>query len=287
MVPTLWPKSHPNFPPELHSIPTPPDALYTLGNPDTLNAPRVAIVGTRRPSLYGERVTRKLASTLAEAGACIVSGMALGIDSFAHEAALKANGRTVAVLGTGIDYIYPPSNATLYHEILNKGLIISEFGPGTKTFRGCFPRRNRIIAGLAQVTIVVEAGPKSGASITARYALDANRTVAAVPGPIDAPTSYTPNHLIRDGAQVIATIDDALALLSLTPSKGGRNAQNNADSLTTDESLLLKTLSSQNLTTDHLIAQTKLPIDRCLAALTTLELRGLIQTQLTGEITRL
>src|SRR5207249_9854011 len=145
---------------------------------------------------------RELAGALARAGACVVSGMALGIDAIAHRAALEVNGRTIAVLGTGVDIAYPRAHRGLHAEIVARGLVLSELPPGAHSHGGSFPLRNRIIAALAKVTIVVEAPEGSGALITSERALDLNRTVAAVPGPIDSPQSEGTNKLIREGAQI-------------------------------------------------------------------------------------
>jgi DNA processing protein len=175
------------YPEALGELHDPPAVLWSKGDWRTLTAPIVAIVGTRRATSYGLRVAREIAGALARAGACIVSGMALGIDACAHRAALDAGGRTVAVLGTGTDVVYPRANSALYREIVERGLVLSELEPGARSDAGSFPRRNRIIAALAQLTIVIEAPVRSGALITSRVALEMGRDVAAVPGPIDLP----------------------------------------------------------------------------------------------------
>jgi DNA processing protein len=280
-APAPWRPTDPDFPNALRPISQSPKILYTIGSRATLEAPCVAVVGTRRPTPYGERVTHQIATALAHAGACIISGMAYGIDAIAHRAALAANGRTAAILGTGIDAIYPQAHRSLYNQIAATGLLVSEYKPGTKAFRGSFPRRNRIIAGLSAVTIVVEAGPKSGALITAKHALDADRVVAAVPGPIESSNSHGPNHLIRDGAHVIATVDDALMLLGLSSPAIASPA------LAGDQAAVWDVLSTPGLTTDDVIQQTGLPTPRCLAAITHLELQGLVTCLSTGEIRRL
>ncbi len=282
-----WNQNDVRFPQALNTIAQAPTSIFTLGNRTVLDAPCVAIVGTRHPTPYGERVAHQLATSLANAGACIVSGMAFGIDGCAHSAALKSKGRTAAVLGAGIDYPYPPSHRRLYQDIAANGVVISEFGPGIKPFKGCFPRRNRIIAGLSAVTIVVEASVKSGALITAKYALDEGRTVAAVPGPIESPNSHGPNHLIRDGAQVIASLDDALALLGFPPEAIAKTKKNaKVRDLTPDEATVWDVLATPDLTTDAVIQRSKLPANRCLAAITQLEIRGILVTLLSGEIRR-
>jgi DNA processing protein len=218
-----------------------------------------------------------------------VSGLATGIDGCAHAAALDAHGRTAAILGAGIDVIYPPDNRHLYHQIARDGLLLSEFEPGRTMFKGCFPRRNRLIAGLASLTIVVEAGVKSGSLITATYAADMGRMVAAVPGPIDAPQSAGANLLLRDGAQVIASVDDALALASLsyaTPNAPEPAAPFPPGTLDDDARQLLAALNDAPTTLDTLALAANLPLQRALAAVTTLELEGMVHTLPTGELQR-
>ncbi len=197
----------------------PPAGLWCTGDvgllggaPDRL----VAIVGTREASAYGVRTATRLAESCVRAGLVVVSGLARGVDAAAHEAALRAGGKTIAVLGTGVDVPYPVGHRSLLHAISRHGLALSEVEPGTRAAPGCFPRRNRIIAALSKVTVVVEAGFKSGAINTASHALELGRTVAAVPGPIDDPRSSGANGLIRDGAQVICSVDELLSLFSLS-----------------------------------------------------------------------
>jgi DNA processing protein len=176
----------------------------------------VAIVGTRQASRYGERIADRLAAACSRAGLVVVSGLARGVDSVAHRAALAAGGATVAVQGTGVDVPYPVGHRALHGELARRATVVSEMEPGTPATAGCFPRRNRIIAGLCEVTVVVEAGFKSGAVNTASQALDLGRTVAAVPGPIDEPRSAGCNLLIRDGAQVVTCVEDLLNLFELS-----------------------------------------------------------------------
>ena len=271
----------PDYPSPLRDLPDPPATLWALGNMAMLAPPVVAIVGTRRATPYGERITHALASALARSGACIVSGLARGVDATAHRAALAEGGRTVAVLGTGVDVPYPVGHRALHAEISARGLVISERSPGSRAIRGCFPRRNRIIAALADVTIVVEAGVTSGALITARHALELGRDVAAVPGPIDAPASAGSNDLLRDGAILIASVADALALAGVTPAV--RRPHLTPDG---DERVVWDALGRGALEIDSLVAATALPASRCLAAVTSLELAGAIECELTGEIRR-
>src|SRR5881394_165443 len=211
-----WSKESSEFPAELLDLPQPPRELYAIGRIAAVDNPRVAIVGTRNCTGYGERSTRTLTRTLVRAGVSIISGMARGIDAAAHRTAIEEGGNTVAVLGTGIDVPYPVGHRALHRMIAEKGLVLSENPPGAHAHKGAFPRRNRIIAALAPVTIVVEAGFRSGALNTASQALELNRTVAAVPGPIDSEQSRGSNQLLRDGATVIAAPEDALSLLGLS-----------------------------------------------------------------------
>lgn len=278
------------WPEPLTRVQSPPRELHALGDPTVLTRPCVAIVGTRRPTPYGEQVTRELAAALATAGACIVSGMALGIDGIAHRAALDAGGTTAAVLGAGIDRVHPSSHRRLYDRIAQKGVVISEFPPRYRFFEGCFPRRNRIIAALSRLTIVVEAGERSGALITASYALSFARDVAAVPGRIDAETSTGANRLLRDGAHVITCVDDALALAKFTTridtTATARDAAQPSLAIGSDEAEVWQMLASGGVSTDDLVHRTAWPVARCLVAVTNLELQGLVACTPSGAVHR-
>src|SRR3989338_8994610 len=210
-------KGEKNFPKELLQTPWPPKGIYIKGNIQN-DAPLVAIVGTRRATSYGKDIAFKIAETLAREGVIIVSGLALGIDSAAHEGALKAGGKTWAVLGSGVENIWPRSNIKLAGRILESGgALISEYPPGTKAQFFTFPQRNRIVAGLSKLVIVVEAPEKSGALITARLALEAGREVAAVPGDITRANFLGANRLLREGAHQIVEPKDALYLIGKEP----------------------------------------------------------------------
>ena len=239
----------------------------------------VAIVGTRRCSGYGERTARDLARAVAGAGGCVVSGMARGVDAAAHRGALEVGGRTIAVLGTGVDVPYPSGHRSLHAQIAACGLVVSEMQPGQRAVRGCFPRRNRIIAGLSHVTVVVEGGHDSGALDTASHALQLGRTVAAVPGEIDNPQSAGSNTLLRDGAHVLASIDDLLALAGLQ-----RGPHARFDPRSPDEAAVCGALVHGELTADLLAARTGLPAARCLATITTLEIEGAVECTPAGAI---
>jgi DNA processing protein len=195
--------------------------LWCLGDLTSLDgAPdrHVAIVGTRECSPYAERTAERLAAACARSGLVVVSGLARGVDAAAHRGAIEAGGRTVAVLGTGVDVPYPAGHRALHAAVQGSGLVVSEMEPGTRARPGCFPRRNRIIAALACVTVVVEAGFKSGAMNTAGQALQLGRGVAAVPGEIDDSRTGGSNLLIRDGAHAIVSVEDVLGLYGLSTS---------------------------------------------------------------------
>jgi len=271
-----------DYPAALRDLPDPPRKLWARGDLALLERPCVAIVGTRRATAYAERVTRELARTLARAGACVISGLARGVDVAAHRAALEADGATCAVLGTGLDVVYPRGHAALQREIGARGLLLSELAPSDAAHGGSFPRRNRIIAALARVTIVVEAGVKSGALITANHALELNRTVAAIPGPIDIPQAEGSNELLRDGATMIASIADALTLLGFTASARASELPPEGS-----ERALWDALAAGHADLDTLSSRARLPAHETLAAVSALELRGLVECALTGEIRRI
>jgi DNA processing protein len=267
------------YPARLLDLRDPPARVHVMGDWPAA-APAVAVVGTRAATAYGERVTRELVRALGRVGVVVVSGMARGIDAAAHRGALEGDAPTLAVLGTGIDIAYPVAHASLHRELADRGAVLSEQPPGRRAFPGCFPRRNRLIAALADVTLVVEAGTKSGALITAGHALELGRTVAAVPGPIDVPQHRGANELLRDGAHVVASPDDLLALVGASiPSPA-------APSLDADERVVWDALGARALDIDTLTLLSALPARRCMAAVTTMELRGVVECALTGEIRR-
>lgn len=270
-----------DYPERLLDLRDPPPVLFALGALGQLAAPCIAIVGTRRATGYGERVTVEIAGALARAGVTIVSGMARGIDGAAHRAALAAGGCTAAVLGTGVDVAYPVAHRALHAQIALRGVLLSEELPGDRASGGSFPKRNRIIAALARATIVVEAPHRSGALITAAHALDLDRGVAAVPGPIDVPQSAGANLLIRDGAIMITDVADALALAAVSPQRIQSRAPTDATQLA-----IWNALETPAPDLDSLATRAELPARRCLAAVTALELDGSIECALTGEIRR-
>ena len=259
-----------------------PTSLWIRGSDDILAVrPRVAIVGTRRATSYGLRVTRELSGAVARAGGCVVSGLAAGIDGAAHKAALEADGATVAILGTGIDKAFPVGHRSLQEEIAARGAVLSELDREDHGTRFSFPQRNRIIAALSVVVLVVEAPERSGAMDTVRHAEKLGRTVAAVPGPIDQPQSEGANLLIRDGAQVITSAEDLLALIGLTPPL--RAARAAPDS---DEGRVWRALAEGSADIETLCVRSGLPAAHCMAAITALELAGSIECALSGQIRR-
>lgn len=276
-----------DYPESLAELPDPPPMLFAIGSLACLRGPCVAIVGTRRATSYGERVTFEIAGALARAGVTVISGMARGIDGAAHRAALAAGGSTVAVLGTGVDVAYPAAHRALHAEIATRGLLLSEELPGDRASGGSFPKRNRIIAALAQAVIVIEAPHRSGALITATHGLELNRIIAAVPGPIDVPQSAGSNTLLRDGAIVIAEIADALALVGATAPAALARPGSDPPALTDlTQCAVWQALESPAADLDALAARASLPARRCLAAVSALELSGAIECALTGEIRR-
>lgn len=278
-----WPRDSAQYPPELLDLQYPPSELYAMGSPTALDKLRVAIVGTRNSTAYGERITRTLTRAFARAGVSVISGMARGIDGAAHRTALEEGGNTVAVLGTGIDVAYPVGHRQLHRAIAERGLVVSENPPGMKAHQGAFPKRNRIIAALAPVTIVVEAGFRSGALNTASQALELGRVVAAVPGPIDSEQSRGSNQLLRDGAVLIAAPDDALALLGISPPK---DPGQTTPLLPETEQKVWDALTPGFADIDSLPATTGLTMAECLAAVTSLEILELVDCSLAGEVRR-
>ncbi len=200
----------PDYPPALLQIPDPPTLLYVRGRVELLKAPALAVVGSRNPTPQGVHNAQRFAASLAEAGLTIISGLALGIDAAAHRGALAASGNTVAIIGTGIDRLYPAANQQLAIEIASRGAIISDFPLATAPVAANFPRRNRLIAGLSRGTLVVEATVESGSLITARLAAEQGREVFAIPGSIHSPQSRGCHSLLKQGAKLVETVQDVL-----------------------------------------------------------------------------
>lgn len=268
-----------SFPAMLRDIASPPKHLYSLGQIPEL--PMIAIVGTRRPTNYGRTLTYRIASELARAGFCIVSGLALGIDTIAHQAALDVGGKTLAVLGCGLDCPYPRSNTNLFKQIIKLGGgAISEYPIGTEAYKSNFPARNRIIAGLSLATVVTEADAKSGSLITANFALQANRLVMAIPGNITSLRSAGPNNLIKNGAQLVTNAGDILAILGME-SPNLQKVKIKADSK--EEALIMDLLGSQSLSTQQLIDQTNIDAVSLASIISLMEITGKIRNLGAGQ----
>ncbi|MBI2590031.1 DNA-protecting protein DprA [Candidatus Berkelbacteria bacterium] len=272
-----------DYPALLGEITVPPVVLYIRGKLENKNHTNVAIVGSRRMTTYGKRTAEYISRSLAQSGITIVSGLALGIDSVSHKAALEAEGITWAVLGCGLDQIYPSSHTQLGERILsNGGALISEFPPGTPALRHHFPIRNRIIAGLCSATIIVEATERSGTLSTARAALDANREVFAVPGSIFSPNSVGSHALLKSGAGLLHTPNDILEALGLEMKSSDRPVTQ----LTSVESVIFATLSHEPMLLDDLITATQLTSSAIVSTLTLMEIKGLVQTAGQGRYVR-
>ena len=264
------------YPPRLKEIDQPPPVLYVRGNLTTDDTWAVAVVGTRRVSAYGRQVTEELAAFLAVNGVTVVSGLARGVDAIAHQSALKNGGRTIAVLGCGVDRIYPPEHKPLAEKVIANGALVSDYAPGTPPDASNFPPRNRIISGLAMATVVVEAGETSGALITAQFAVDQGREVFAVPGNILAPQSKGTNRLIAQGAHPMLSARDLLDVLNLgrvTEQRSVRRALPGDEF----ETKLMNVLTNEPLHLDDIRNLTGLPIERVSATLVMMELKGLVR----------
>ena len=266
----------PDYPESLRPYVDRPVCLYTVGNTQWLMIPerkRVAIVGTRRPSMYGLQVTRRFGQELAEAGVTIVSGMALGVDTAAHQAAIERNGTTIAVLGTAIDVIYPRTNYELYKAIERKsGVVISEYPPGTAIKKGTFAMRNRLISGLCAGTLVVEGYQDSGALITAGYAAEQGKEVYAPPVPITSSLSEAPLYLLRQGAKLVTEPNDILVDLGLSSSL----EQERLAALDPFEKRVVQTLKEEATSADQVAIKMKESLQLVLQSLSMLELKGVV-----------
>lgn len=263
-----------HYPALLRQIHGSPPVLYVRGEIEERDHRAVAIVGTRRASPYGRLVAETLGRELAAAGITVVSGLALGIDSAAHEGALQA-GRTIGVAASGLDITYPPSNHALIARVASQGAIVSEFPLGARPERWRFPARNRIISGIALGTVVVEAPEGSGALITADHALDQGREVFAVPGAVNTVQSRGTHLLIKQGAKLVETVDDILEELDLP--RAPKRDEPKVDDLSQEERGVLSLLSLHQKDVDSLIQETRLPSSQVSVILTMLELRGLVR----------
>jgi DNA processing protein len=265
-----------NYPNRLKEIDQPPPVIYVRGEVIDDDFWSVAIVGTRRVTAYGRQVTDELATYLAQNGITIVSGMARGVDAIAHQAAIRAGGRTIAVMGCGVDRIYPPEHRNLSDQIINHGALVSDYAPGTPPDSSNFPPRNRIISGLSMAVVVIEAAETSGALITASFAGDQGRDVFAIPGNIFAPQSKGTNRLIQQGAIPLLSGRDLLDNLNLTRVNEQRIIRH-ALPIDETEANVLNVLGREPIHVDEIRSQTGLPIESVSAALVMMELKGMVQ----------
>ena len=265
-----------SYPKRLMEIDQPPPVLYLRGSLLPEDTWAVAIVGTRRVTPYGRQVTEEIASYLASNGFTIISGLARGVDSIAHSAALKVGGRSLAVLGSGVDRIYPPENRALDNQIMEQGALLSDYAPGTPPEASNFPPRNRIISGLSMAVVVIEAGKTSGALITAEFGAEQGREIFAVPGNILAPQSKGTNKLIQQGAQPLLSASDIMQALNIAQIGQHKAARKvlPADDL---ETQILKTMGEAPLHVDELRNQIGLPVETVSATLIMMELKGMVR----------
>jgi DNA processing protein len=278
------------YPKALGDLGDPPSTLFGRGEPELLEeldpATTVTIVGSRRPSRHGRELASELGREVASAGLPVVSGMALGIDSAAHEGALRAMGLTVAVLGCGVDVPYPPRSARLYEEIVVRGLVISELPPGTTARRWTFPARNRIMAALGRMTVVVEARERSGSLITADLAEQLNRDVGAVPGRVGSSPAAGTNALLHDGAHVIRGAQDVLDALIGPGAAGPRIGKPRGPALEEELARLLDLVERGSSSADALARASGLAPGPLAAALVRLELSGYVRADSSGRYER-
>lgn len=281
-------QGEPEYPAPLLDLPDAPGLLFALGTTALAGGRRVGIVGTRHASPSGERIAHAMAAALVHAGAVVVSGMAFGIDAAAHRGALDGGGGTIAVLGGGVDVPYPPSHAALHGRIVASGLVLSEAAVGSRPAPGAFPRRNRLIAALSETLIVVEAGERSGALITARIALELGRNVAAVPGPIDSPRHVGSNRLLSDGAAFVGQVVDVLSIAGLeptvsTPAIGPAAQRQPAEEDPAQLAILAAVLAGAS-DVDDLARSTRLSGRELAVAMTALELSGRLRVTPAGSV---
>jgi DNA processing protein len=271
------PWNDPGFPSLLNEIPSPPLGLFYKGDPKLLNCDQISIVGSRNASPTGLRTAANFARDLSKLGLVVTSGLASGVDSSAHQGALANGSPTIAVMGTGIDSIYPRSNLRLYEKIVENGLIVTEFPPETPPRRAHFPQRNRIISGLSLGVLVIEAGIRSGSLITARLAAEQGREVFAVPNSIYLPTSRGCHKLIRDGAKLVETIDDIIEETRISYLRQGiNNASHYTDPISECDILIYKLIDYAPTPLEYLIEKSGMATERVLSDLLELEMKDLI-----------
>ena len=279
-----------DYPAQLAEVPWAPETLYVRGRIVADDALAVAIVGSRRATPYGLEVAERLGAALGARGITVVSGLARGIDSAAHRGALDSGGRTIAVLGSGVDVVYPPENQRLARRIIGAGAVISQFTPGTRPLPYHFPERNRVIAGLALAVVVVEAAERSGALITAGFAAELGREVLAVPGRVSSPESRGAHRLIQDGAALVQDAEDVIAALparwracvKAAAADGQGSHAATAPAVESDSGRVLEALGEDPVTIDDVIERSGMASGRATALLLELELAGRIR-QLDGK----
>ena len=274
---------HPAYPRLLLETPAPPPILYVLGHIDSLQNPQLAMVGSRNPSASGQDTAHQFAKHLTKNGFTITSGLALGIDTASHQGALAAPGTTIAVLGTGIDHIYPARNRQLAEHIIESGAIISEFPLGIAALAKNFPRRNRIISGLSVGVLVVEAALQSGSLITARYATEQNRAVFAIPGSIHNPLAKGCHKLLREGAKLVEKAEDILeecgSLIHYTAQPYPQKINENyLETLDPDQQKLVKSIGFETTPIDMIVDRSGFAAENVSAMLMELELKGVVET---------
>jgi DNA processing protein len=286
-VPALLPADDPRFPTSLFAISDCPSELWYCGRLEAFDAPAVAIVGSRAASAVALEMATRLAADLSRLGVVVVSGLARGVDSAAHRGALQ-EGRTIAVLGSACDVIYPAEHAALASRIIEQGLLVSEYPPGTPPHRGRFPMRNRIISGLSRAVVVIEAHEKSGSLITARCALQQGRDVMAVPGNPLTGRNRGGHALIRDGAKIVEDADDILEELALVVTPGGAPAQliSSCSATSCGDALLAWMAQGEAYDLDGLSSRSGLDGPKLLPRLLDLELRGLVRRIGSGRFMR-
>ena len=267
--------SSPDYPMLLKNTSSPPLVLYIRGELPDGNY--ISVVGTRKPSIYGINIAEKISKELSEYNVTVVSGMARGIDTYAHRATLRSRGKTVAVLGTGVDVVYPYENKKLYQEIIENGAVISEYPPGIGPKREHFPRRNRIIAGVSLGTLVVEAPEKSGALITARFALEEGREVFAVPGQIDSRNFVGTNRLIRDGAKLVENARNIIEEFPFINWDRRSEMEDGQKNLRNKEEIIYKIINEEPKYIDIIAEESGIPIREVTSILLSLELKRLIK----------
>ena len=273
-----------NYPSFLKQISNPPMLLYCIGDIGLLCTDQIAVVGARNNSTYGKNVAKKIITELATvSNVAITSGLAYGIDTLAHHYALESNLKTIAVMGTGIDIIYPSSNRSLYHKIAREGLIVSEYGFGVKPLRHNFPQRNRIISALSKGVLVIEASSKSGSLITADLALEQNKEVFAIPGSIFNSASLGCNELIKQGAKLVNNANDIIEEFSLNSTNKPFAEDCSAD-LDDKEKVIFDCINSTLTTVDQIVNQSNLSYDEVTNVLFELEMKSLVESVVGGYV---